>query len=183
MAEGVLAGIPAEVRVAAWALGTMHAALLTLVGVLLFYSGGTLGQDLEGLNTAAGLGLYALLWAISLSATLGSLRRIGHDPYAPAGRVVGAGALWGGFAGAVFLLLLAAVAAFVVLVVAAADGKAADLTLGDLGVVAVAVPAFGVIGGGFAFIGGAIVGTLVTVVDIAVLGMALTLIDGPAPRE
>jgi len=58
-----------------------------------------LGNDLDGLSTGVGLGLYALLWAASLFGTAGALRRIGHDIGASTDRVVGAarsGAAWPG---------------------------------------------------------------------------------------
>jgi hypothetical protein len=93
---------------------------LTLVGLLLAFPGGELGNDLDGLSTGVGLGLYALLWAASLLGTAGALQRIGHDIGVSTDRVVGAGALWGGVAGSAFLIVgLLALALY-----SAADGVA-----------------------------------------------------------
>ncbi|MDA0256812.1 MAG: hypothetical protein O3C25_03615 [Chloroflexi bacterium] len=180
MVERALALLPPDRRVTAWALGTAHAALLTLVPVLLVFRGGGLGDDLEGLSTAVGLALYALLWAVSLLGTVGALRRIGPDVAAPTDSVVAAGALWGGVAGAAFLVVgLVALASY-----ATAEGIAqgtvgpADIVVGAAGVAAIAV-----IGGAFAFIGGAMVGALVALVDVALLAAARAVVTAPRPRE
>lgn len=171
---------PSELRVAAWALGSMHAALLTLVGLLLAFPGGELGNDLDGLSTGVGLGLYALLWAASLLGTAGALRRIGHDIGVSTDRVVGAGALWGGVAGAAFLIVGLLALALYSAVEGVAEGTvgAADIVVGAAGVAAASV-----IGGAFAFAVGAMVGALLALVDVALLTAARAVVGGPAARS
>mgnify|MGYP000235860168 CR=1 FL=1 len=183
MAERVLgrvrAGGPPGLRVAAWALGSMHAALLTLVGLLLAFPGGELGNDLDGLSTGVGLGLYALLWAASLLGTAGALRRIGHDISASTDRVVGAGALWGGVAGAAFLIVgLLALAVYATVEGVGEGTVGATDTVFGAGVVA----AGSVIGGAFAFAVGAMVGALLALVDVALLTAARAVAGGPRAR-
>ncbi len=180
MGERALALLPADRRVTAWALGTAHAALLTLVPVLLAFRGGGLGDTLDGLNTAGGLALYALLWAVSLLGTVGALRRIGPEADARTDRVVGAGALWGGVAGAAFLVVL--------LLAALSYATARGIAGGNVGLrdIASVASVLGVglgLGGALAFALGAMVGALLALIDVALLTAARASSGAPGARE
>ena len=90
------------------ALGTFQASLLLLLLVLAVFLAGDLGETLDGLDTAAGLGLFGLLWGSSLFCTRQALRSLlPHLGYRlPLDRVLGAAVVWGGFTGALFTLVL-----------------------------------------------------------------------------
>ena len=74
MGEQAGAGSLAGASTATWALGSFHAAVLALLLVLLGFPGGGLGDALDGLNTAVGLAIFGLLWAISWWATARATR-------------------------------------------------------------------------------------------------------------
>ena len=86
-----------------WAFAAFHTALLVAAGVWVVHLTGTVGDLLRGLNTAVGLGVYGLLWAITW-ATTG--RAFAAAPAASGSRrrQVGYGALFGAVTGVGFLL-------------------------------------------------------------------------------
>lgn len=66
---------PDEARgLVTWALGTFHATIFVLVGVLILYTRDALAPLLSSLNTLAGLGLFAVLWATTFVTTARALR-------------------------------------------------------------------------------------------------------------
>lgn len=64
-----------DLRRFAFALGTFHAAVLVVAGVLVAYAQGAL-DGLGDLNTALGLALFALLWTASVAGTWWALRDV-----------------------------------------------------------------------------------------------------------
>ena len=86
-----------------WAFAAFHTALLVVAGVWAVHLAGSVGDLLQGLNTAVGLGIYGLLWAITWAATG---RAFAATPPVSASRrrQVGYGALYGAAIGIGFLL-------------------------------------------------------------------------------
>ena len=145
----------------ALALGTFHAALLTAVAALLFHAAGTLGELLRSLGTVAGLAAFALLWGLSVATTRSALARLGDDPLAKgAMSAVGVAGVWGGAAGAGFVLV----------------GGALSILVQRAPLASLVFLAFA---GPFAFLGGTLVGAAFGVVDLLLLALAGR--TGPAP--
>jgi hypothetical protein len=155
-------------------LGTLHAALLMLVLVLLLHVRGDLGDTLASLNTLVGLALFALLWGVAVYATSRAIE--GLDLLAPAfDEVVRRGLKWGAMAG---LLLFAPLAGLIVV------GLTADALTGrqDAAVFLV-VPLYVVPGAILAALAGGATGFLAALVDTLILPLALWLSPLPArPR-
>lgn len=133
-------------RLAAFALGSFHAALLLVVAVSLGYRTGNLGGILAVAGTGPGLLLGGILWLLAWGATAWTLD--GQDLHAPTVRPLLERAFKAGMAaGALFVP-----SALVVL--AAANGEV-DFVLVVVGV-------FSALGGA---LGGSLVGTALALVD------------------
>lgn len=127
-----------------WAFAAFHAAALVLVGVWLVHLSAALGDLLGGLDTALGLGLYALLWGIVWWATgeafgeaapaASSLRTRAWAGFRY-GALTGAGFLLVVLAGTFVAFLVAGGNLLSVLVVAVVGGLAALLVGGAIGAV------------------------------------------------
>jgi hypothetical protein len=91
----------------AMALGTFQTCVLVFVLLALFWFLGDLGKLLGGLSTAAGIGVFLLLWLTTLYCTLHALDEVGLEKL-DGDPVVGmllSGAKWGGLDGMLFLLV------------------------------------------------------------------------------
>ncbi|MGH2377902.1 MAG: hypothetical protein ACRDGT_05445 [Candidatus Limnocylindria bacterium] len=143
-----------------WALATFHAALFMLVALLFLYWQDVLRNVLPNLNTAVGLGLFVLLWAITWWTTSRAVGETEGD-----NRLVSAAALWGGLNGVLFLLVAGGGVAIVGAVTTGTGSlEAAAFTTIFLG-----------IGSLFAFVIGAVVGTVFGWIDLALLRLARRL--------
>lgn len=163
-----------------WAFATFHAAAFVLVLLLLIYRGGGLGQALQGLNTAVGLGLFLALWTTTYVATRRALRGLGLDAPAQidAGALTARALRWGALNGVMFLAVLALVV----------PGGYAITHLSDLvqalrGPTAVQSALFVlgglVVSGTVALVVGALIGLLLAGVDLFLLGMAARIVARP----
>jgi hypothetical protein len=92
----------------AWTFATFHASAFVLVILFLAYRGGGLGQALQGLNTAVGLGLFVALWATTYVATRRAFDGLGVERPAPIDQsaLIARGMTWGAFNGVMFLGVL-----------------------------------------------------------------------------
>lgn len=153
--EGAVSGDGADPLVA-WCLGAFHAAGLVAVAIWLLHAGGSLGNLLGGLNTAVGLVLYTVLWALSWVTTRMVLARIDVRG-SPVDAVVW-GALGGAGTGVAFLLV-------VVVPVVIAN------LLTDPGILEVLPFVLGA-GGTVALLVGTVLGGLFAVVDLALIRIA-----------
>jgi hypothetical protein len=164
-------------RLIAWAFATFHASAFVLVILLLVYRAGGLGQALQGLNTAVGLGLFLALWTTTFIATRQALRGLGLGMPSPvnADRLIGRATRWGALNGVVFLFVLALVI----------PGGYALTHLGDVfnalrGPTAIQSVLF-VIGGlivasSVALVVGALIGLVFSGIDLVLLGVAARLL-------
>lgn len=145
----------------AWALGTFHACLLIVLLVLLLYRRGAVAGLLGETGTVAGILLFLSLWAISVWTTGRALRGVlgGSTRVAGWDVAVGRAAVWGGFAGSLFLFCLVAVV-LLPAVVQNWSGPSAGFL--------VAVP-FLLVAAGVAFVVGAMVGALFGGLDVLLL--------------
>lgn len=146
-----------------WALATFHASLFMLVALLFLYWVDVLRNILPNLNTAVGLGLFIVLWGTTWWTTRIALAGVTQD----AGLIRRA-LRWGGVNGMLFLSVLVAGAG-----VSAAFGQPAQLFGALFGVFF-----FLMIGSLFAFAIGAVVGTVLGVIDLALLRIARRLAVG-----
>lgn len=147
-----------------WALATFHASLFMLVALLFLYWQNVLRNILPTLNTAVGLGLFVLLWAITWWTTRRAVAGM-HDDSA----IVGLAARWGGVNGVLFLLIAGAGAALAL----ATTEPTGPSVLPFLG-----AALFLAIGSLFAFAIGAAVGTVLGFIDAALLQVARRLALG-----
>ena len=173
-AAGTLRGA----SMATWSLGSFHAAVLTLLLVLLGFRGGGLGDALGGLNTAVGLAIFALLWAISWWATARATRGLPSiDSALESGAAHIFWRAWGagGLAGLVFLLSLAVVA----LLANALDdpGRIRDARP-DL-LVALVVLFYLAVASAFAYVIGGLIGVAFALLDRGLIALSYVL---PAPE-
>ena len=164
-------------RLVVWAFATFHASAFALVILLVVYRGGGLGQALQGLNTAVGLGLFLALWSTTYVATRQALRGLGIGRPLPvdANALTARAVRWGAVNGVMFLAVLALVI----------PGGFALTHLGDVlaalrGPTAVQSTLF-VLGGlvvasAVALVVGALIGLLFSGVDLFLLGIAARLI-------
>jgi hypothetical protein len=158
-------------------LATLHTSLLVLVVLTVIYLAGELGSGLDGLNTFAGLGLFAYLLAITWVATAGALRRIGWPDSATYGASIEAAMYWGGGAGAAFLIVgLGALAVGLV------GASVVELDPGILIGVALLIPV-GAIGGAVAAAVGGLVGILLGFVDYALRWLSELALDSLSPED
>ena len=145
----------------AGALGTFHVVLLTLLLVVGLYQTIDLGKALADLSTAAGLGIFVVLWAISVYCTNRALRDAGVEPGASmrTGTIVRTGIGWGFWNGMIFFwfLLIAGVVVLLVKSISESDGDVNGIIV------------FGVLGFG--------VGTILSAAVGAVLGLVFSLLD------
>jgi hypothetical protein len=132
-----------------WTFATFHAAVLVLLAMWFVHLSGGLGDLLGGLNTAVGLGLYALLWAIVWWATGQAFDEAAPDSSSPRERAW-AGFRYGAVTGMGFLLVILA-GAFVVVAV----------TGGGL----LPVVIIGVVGGLVALLVGGLIGAAFAMLD------------------
>lgn len=88
-----------------WAFATVHTGLFVLVAVWLAHLADALGDLLVGLDTALGLGLYAVLWAITWWATGRAFDAVPPGTGSLRERAT-AGFLYGALTGAGFLLVV-----------------------------------------------------------------------------
>jgi hypothetical protein len=163
----------------AFALGTFHAVLLTLLLVFGAYLLTSIGEAFEDLSTPIGLAVFGVLWASSVYCTSRGLRDSGMRP----GKEVSALALlnnavtWGAWNGVSFLWVLLTVGLLVLLFDAASES--ADQVAG--------VIVFGVIlfGAGtiFATFIGAFFGVVLTLIDIRLLIAARWMAGDEARTE
>jgi hypothetical protein len=91
----------------AFALGTFQTCVLVLVLLVLMYLLGDLGKLLGGLSSAAGIGVFLLLWLNTLYCTLRALAAVGFEklPRNPIEGMLVQGTKWGGIDGMLFLLV------------------------------------------------------------------------------
>lgn len=166
-------------RLVVLAFATFHATSFVLIGVLIAYRGGGLGQTLQGLNTVVGLGLFIALWVTTYIATRNALQGIDVSSGARIdGDALIRGAFrWGGLNGVMFLLVLASG-----LLVANMRIQAENVMQTVLFAFAALVPASVV-----AFLIGALVGVLFAGVDLILLGVAARILrstlGGPERAE
>jgi hypothetical protein len=87
-----------------WCIATLQVTLLVLIGLLAGFASGGLGNALGELSTLEGIGLFMALWAVSVYCA----HRAAHgiDPAKPTARLLLQAAIWGGFTGAFFLILI-----------------------------------------------------------------------------
>lgn len=143
----------------AWSLGAFHAAGLVALLIGLGHADGSLGDLLDGLNTATGLALYLVLWGLSWLTTGRVLERV--DLSANPGPAIWWGMVGGSVTGVAFLLV---VGLGVILPNLLTD-------LADIGQVAflVVILSVGVL---VAAIVGAVLGAAFAVVDLALYRLA-----------
>jgi hypothetical protein len=144
-----------------WALATFHASLFLLVALLFLYWQDVLRHMLPNLNTAVGLGLFVILWSTTWWTTRLALAGVTRDA-----DVIRRAVRWGGVNGVLFLSILIAGAG-----VSAALGEPAQLFGALFGVFF-----FLVIGSLFAFAIGGVVGTVLGLIDVALLRTARGLV-------
>jgi hypothetical protein len=136
-----------------WVLATFHVTALTVVLVGALHLTGGLGDLLSGLDTAVGLAVYGVLWALTWwtnrRALAGAWDGDGFSPRRGAKRAV----VWGGVTGVAFFS-----AAFCALFVLFVVGGASPL----------AMLAIGLVGALVASIVGGLVGVALGAVDLAV---------------
>lgn len=155
-------------RLVVLAFATFHATAFVLIGFLIAYRGGGLGQTLQGLNTAVGLGLFIALWATTYIATRNALRGIdvSSGTRIDADALIGSAARWGGLNGVMFLLVLV-----LGLFVANLRIQAENVMQTVLFAFAALFPASVV-----AFVVGALVGVVFAGVDLILLGVAARIL-------
>lgn len=159
---------PRDNRLLIWCLSGFQTAGLVLVLVALLYRADELGETLDDLNTAVGLGLYIALWATNWWATRKAVEGLDLiDPDRPVTGIalLGRGFLWGGVNGILFLLALLGP----ILVVIVADGNVT--VLGMIALLAYVL----VLGGIASFVFGSIIGLAFALIDWALLEIAHAL--------
>jgi hypothetical protein len=147
------------------ALATFHSSMLVLVLVVLglVYLFGDLGKELDGLNTFAGLGLFAYLWVITWFTTAEALRRLGWPELVRHYDILPQSMLWGGVTGVATIVVAVpfGMVAAVLYGVTTADSDVAGFVIFLPIIAAIASP--------FAFAVGAFVGMWIGLVDYVLL--------------
>ncbi len=151
-------------RLVVWALATFHASLFMLVALLFLHWQDVLRNILPTLNTAVGLGLFVLLWAITWWTTRRAVAVMEDDS-----DIVRRAARWGGVNGVLFLAIAIALGA-VGLAVTEPSARSFQLLGG--------VAFFLTVGSLFAFAIGAVVGSVLGLIDLALLRVARGLAFG-----
>ncbi|RKS81804.1 hypothetical protein BDK61_1098 [Haloarcula quadrata] len=149
------------VSLVTWTLATFDTALFVLLGVLAAHASGGLADLLAGLNTLVGVAVFCYLWALFVLAVRWVHSRVALVDV-PLQTLVLHGVAAGSVAGVAFLLGLLAVA-----LVPTIQGGGVSLQT----VVLVLL-----IGAGVAAIVGGVVGLLASLLDIAVYGLAGSLL-------
>lgn len=160
------------------ALGTLNSSLLVLSLVLPLYLLGELGGLLEELNTALGLGAFALLWSVTCVCTYKGLQASGlqFDNLIPVGAVLSNAFTWGARNGMIILYfgLIAGLVAATAITLTEGNDIRAVFTVGLL------VFGFGtIVSAGV----GAVLGVTFSLLDVALLALALRLMGVRAPGE
>ena len=157
------------------ALATFHSSMLVLVILGLLYLFGNLGKELDGLNTFAGLGLFAYLWVITWFTTAEALRRLGWPELVRRHDIVAQSMLWGGVTGVATIVVAVpfGMVAAVVYSVTTADS--------DVGGVVIFLPIIAAIASPFAFAVGAFIGLWVGLVDYVLLAVTNSVIRVRSP--
>ncbi|GCF14293.1 hypothetical protein Harman_22280 [Haloarcula mannanilytica] len=145
------------VSLVTWTLATFDTALFVLLGVLAAHASGGLADLLAGLNTLVGVAVFCYLWALFVLAVRWVHGRVSLDS-AGVSTLALHGTAAGSVAGVAFLLGLFAVALVP--------------TLQSGGVRLQAVLLVLLIGVGVAAVVGGVVGLLVSLLDIAMYGLA-----------
>ena len=180
-AAGTLRGA----SMATWSLGSFHAAVLTLLLVLLGFRGGRLGDALGGLDTAVGLAIFALLWAISWWATARATRGL---PSIDAALESGAAHIFwrawaaGGLAGFVFLLSLAVLALLATALDDPGRIRGIDPDLMTLSV-ALAVLFYLPVASAFAYAIGGLIGVAFALLDRGLIALSYLALPAPERRS
>ncbi|AUG48242.1 hypothetical protein BVU17_12185 [Haloarcula taiwanensis] len=149
------------VSLVTWTLATFDTVLFVLLGVLAVHASGGLADLLAGLNTLVGVAVFCYLWALFVLAVRWVHRRVSLDS-AGVSTLVLHGVAAGSVTGVVFLLGLLAVALVSTLQSGGARPQSVLLVL--------------LIGAGVAAVVGGVVGLLASLLDIAVYGLAGTLL-------
>ena len=168
-----------DLWLAAFALGTFHAVLVTLTLAASLYLSTDPGELLDGLNTALGLAIFAVLWATSVYCTRRAMRSAGLDPAtgAKASAVLGQGVAWGAWNGVLFAWCLLAGGFLVLIALAVPEGVERTMGVVSFGVIAFG---FGTI---FAAIVGAAIGFMLAALDLTLLAAAQGLAGGGLDRN
>src|SRR5205814_1569323 len=157
-----------------WCLATFHTTVFVLVIVLFAYSGGGLGGALGGLNTFAGLGLFAALWATTYVTTSRALK--GLDLIGSARDRGGYGRRafrWGAANGMSFLAILGSVAIMAAISNTRPEQVGSGILLPALFIAPIAL----VVSAGF---GGA-VGVIFGIIDLGLFALAGLTTPDPEP--
>ena len=158
-------------------LATFHTTLFVLIVLSLVYAFGDLGDELDDLNTFAGLGLFVYLWVIVWITTAGALRRMGWPETAGFEATTDAAFRWGAVTGAAILLVAGGA-----LIVGAATYSALVLDVDGLLAAMIFIP-FVLIGGAFALAFGAVFGGLFGLVDYVLLRLSESVLDSVSPSD
>ncbi|MQA00491.1 MAG: hypothetical protein GEU80_14375 [Dehalococcoidia bacterium] len=159
----------------AFALGTFHALLLVWLFVFIGFRGGGLGGALSDIGTAAGLAVFALIWAVVGVITYAAIVRLPRGTSSGFVDFVREGMWTAGVGGALLVVTVAAVGALVspFLVDGGFDERAQALGVTLF---------FGLVGGTVAFLVGALLGGALTLIDTALLAVSRWIApDLPAP--
>ena len=159
------------------AMGTLNTCLFMLALVLSLYLSIDLGEILDDLSPAIGLGVFGLLWAVTCFCTCRGWQEVdgGSNSY------FSASAKWGAFNGLSFFMAVLAVILSVTFVGAVAEGNR-DAAGGAI--------ALGIIAGGIGTILSSLVGLIFGVAfgafDLLLLTLARSLAGttaGSTPRQ
>src|SRR5688572_29237326 len=93
-------------RLLVFSLATFEASLLLLVLVYLAFKGGSLGEQLDGLSTEAGLALFAVLWASTWYCTSEAIDGLTQRGIPPTYSISARGLFWGGVNGVMFFVTI-----------------------------------------------------------------------------
>lgn len=159
-------------RLTVIAFATAHVSALTLVSVLALHLVGTLGDLLEPIGTATGVGLFLVLWAITgYTHHRGFARADPWDlvPDRSVGRYLVVGSAWGGITGLAFLWIL--LFPFLLVVVLADPMSSGQL-------VSIPTLLLLVLVSGISVVVGAIVGLLAAAADVLVVDAVDRLSSG-----
>jgi hypothetical protein len=149
------------VSLVTWTLATFDTALFVLLGVLAAHASGGLADLLAGLNTLVGVAVFCYLWALFVLAVRWVHSRVALVDV-PLQTLVFHGVAAGSVAGVAFLLGLLAVALVPTIQSGGVSLQTVVLVL--------------LIGAGVATIVGGVVGLLASLLDIAVYGLAGSLL-------
>lgn len=151
------------------AMGTLNLTLILLLLVLALHLGGNLGDQLEGLSTVAGLGVFGLFWAIFVYATYRAMRDLSPSPaHASMDAVLSASIQWGARTG----LIVFAGLVIVIAVLIAYEGR-----IGQPEQLLFAAIVFASIGSVASVAIGLAIGVLSGLVDFVLLALARRMVS------